>query len=251
MRVVSLCPSLTELVFHLGSGSRLVGITKFCTAPAEGVRNVAKVGGTKNPNLRRIRELSPDLVLLNEEENRVEDASALQASGIRCLSTFPRTLTQTAESVRTVGAALDASGAAERLAQEILAAAERAKARSSLRPRSTFAYLIWKDPWMTVNGDTFISDLLVTAGGVNVYADAPARYPEITAQDLGARAPDHVLLSSEPYPFTQEHVGELRAKLVSSRSRIRCVDGELLSWHGPRTPDGVELAVRLFDPDAG
>src|SRR5437867_4569072 len=107
MRIVSLCPSLTELVFDLGRGGDLVGITDFCVHPADRVGAIEKVGGTKTPKIARIVELRPDLVLLNEEENRIEDAQALARSGVPCHASFPRDLEGTAEMVRSIGAALD------------------------------------------------------------------------------------------------------------------------------------------------
>src|SRR5690348_13158247 len=119
MRIVSLCPSLTELVFDLGHGDELVGRTKFCIHPADRVAAIEKVGGTKNPKIERITELSPDLVLLNEEENRREDAEALRASGIQCHVSFPHTALDTADMVRSIAAAIDARAEGERIARDI------------------------------------------------------------------------------------------------------------------------------------
>ncbi|HVS19483.1 MAG TPA: helical backbone metal receptor, partial [Planctomycetota bacterium] len=119
MRIVSLCPSLTELVFDLGMGASLVGITEYCVHPAEGVRALEKLGGTKNPDVARIAELAPDLVLLNEEENRREDAAALAAAGVPCHVSFPRDVPGTAAMVRDIGAALGAADAAEPIARDI------------------------------------------------------------------------------------------------------------------------------------
>jgi ABC-type hemin transport system substrate-binding protein len=113
MRIVSLCPSLTELVFDLGLGDSLVGVTKFCIHPADGVREIEKVGGTKTPKIERIAELAPDLVLLNEEENRLEDAEALQAAGLVCHVSFPKTAVETAGMVRSIGEAVERPHEAE------------------------------------------------------------------------------------------------------------------------------------------
>src|ERR671932_1673308 len=118
MRVVSLCPSLTELVFDLGRGDTLVGRTKFCVHPADRVAAVPSVGGTKNPKIERVVALAPDLVLLNEEENRREDAEALRAAGIACHVSFPKTAPETADMVRSIGDALGAADAAERIAAD-------------------------------------------------------------------------------------------------------------------------------------
>ncbi len=246
MRLVSLCPSLTELVFELGLGEDLVGITEYCVRPADRVHRIEKVGGTKDPCVRRICELRPDLVLLNEEENRLEDAEALEACGIPHLVTFPRSIEETAESVRKVGAALGAQRRAEILACGIEGTLARMHAERNGAPPVRFAYLIWRKPWMTVGEDTYVSHLLTAAGGENVVGPCPARYPAIDPAQLAQARPDAVLLSSEPFPFQPKHVAELCAATGLEPSRFRIVDGELLSWHGARTAQGLEYASRVL-----
>jgi ABC-type Fe3+-hydroxamate transport system substrate-binding protein len=253
MRIVSLCPSLTELVYDLGRGDALVGRTKFCRHPADRVASVEKVGGTKDPKVERIVALRPDLVLLNEEENRREDADALAAAGVPLHVSFPRDAAGTAAMVRDIGAALDAAPAAARIAADIEARSARVRAAAAARAAAgerapRWAYLIWRRPWMAVNGDTFVHALLAQAGGVNVLADLPTRYPEVTAAQLAAADPDVVLLSSEPFPFTDAHADELAAESGLPRERFRLVDGELLSWHGSRTPAGVDYAAEVLAP---
>src|SRR5215208_3675669 len=198
MRIVSLCPSLTELVFDLGAGSELVGRTKFCVHPAGAVEAVEKVGGTKNPKVERVVALRPDIVLMNEEENRREDAEALAAAGVRCHTSLPRDAAGTAAMVRSVGAALGRAEAAERIARDIETRSARVRARARGEPPVRFAYLIWRKPWMSLNGDTFVSALLAQAGGENVFAAHPERYPAVTADELAAASPELVLLSTEP-----------------------------------------------------
>ena len=247
MRVVSLCPSLTELVFDLGAGEMLVGRTKFCVHPADRVASVEKVGGTKNPKVARIIELAPDLVLLNEEENRREDAEALASAGIRCHVSFPKTALDTATMVRSIGAVLSRSAEAERLASDIEQRAHRARATAAGQRTARFAYLIWREPLMTVNGDTFVSALLENAGGANVFATSPVRYPTITAAELTSAEPDLVLLSTEPFPFTERHASDIAALTGIDRDRFLVVDGERLSWHGSRTPAGIDYAAEILD----
>ena len=249
MRVVSLCPSLTELVFDLGLGAALVGRTKFCVHPAGLVDAVEKVGGTKNPKIARIVELAPDLVLLNEEENRLEDAEALRASGIACHTSMPRTIAETAAMVRSIGAALGKPNEASVIANEIETRAADVATHAALRGPVRYAYLIWREPWMTVNNDTFVHALLANAGGVNVFGDSPERYPTITLEQLRVAAPDAVLLSTEPFPFAERHIVEITARTGDDipRERIVIVDGELLSWHGSRTPRGIAYAGETLD----
>lgn len=250
MRIVSLCPSLTELVFDLGRGDELVGITKFCVHPADRVGRIEKVGGTKNPKVERIVALAPDVVLMNEEENRREDAEALRRAGLNCHASLPRSLAETAAMVRSIGAALRTPAEAERIARDIETRAERVRRASRSRPPVSFAYLIWREPWMSVNADTFAHALLELAGGVNVFAAAPERYPEITLAELAAARPALVLLCTEPFPFRPEHAAELAGATGLDPARIRLADGEYLSWHGSRTPDGIDYAEKLIEEAA-
>jgi ABC-type Fe3+-hydroxamate transport system substrate-binding protein len=242
MRIVSLCPSLTELVFDLGRGAELVGRTKFCIHPEGLVERIEKVGGTKNPKIARIIELAPDIVLLNEEENRREDADALDAAGVSCHVSFPRTAIETAAMVRSIGAALDASERAEAIALDIEQRAERVTREAEGTTPVGFAYLIWREPLMTVNGDTFVDALLTMAGGRNVFGAKPDRYPTIDPNELTAADPQLVLLSTEPFPFDERHADELSMRTNLPRDRFHIVDGELLSWHGSRTPRGIDYA---------
>lgn len=246
MRIVSLCPSITELVFDLGRGEDLVGVTRFCVRPAEGVRAIARVGGTKDPDLARIVALAPDLVLTNAEENRLEDHDALVAHGLRCRSTFPTTVAEAADVVVELGELLQRPAEAREIARDIRRRERRVRAAAALRPPVRFACLIWRRPWMTVNGATFASDLLCAAGGENVFAARPERYPEITAEDLGAADPDVVLLPDEPLPFARRHVEELARATGLAAGRLRLARGDLLFWHGSRTRLGVDYAEQCL-----
>ncbi|MHB0949434.1 MAG: cobalamin-binding protein [Gemmatimonadaceae bacterium] len=246
MRIVSLCPSLTELVFDLGRGAGLVGRTRFCVHPEGLVDRVERVGGTKNPKVPRVVELAPDLVLLNAEENRREDWEALEAAGIRCHVSFPRDVAGTAAMVRDIAAALERDAEGERIARDIEARAARVARAAAVRPRRRYAYLIWRDPWMAVSGDTFVSAMLALAGGDNVFAHAAERYPTITPDALREADPDRVFLSSEPFPFTAKHAAELSGATGLPLERFVLVDGELLSWHGSRTPRGIDYAGALL-----
>ncbi len=246
MRIVSLCPSLTELVFDLGRGAELVGITEWCVHPANAVGAIEKVGGTKNPKIERIVELAPDLVLMNEEENRIEDADALRRSGVAIHSSMPRTERDTAAMVRSIAAALGKSKEGETIARDIEVRAERVELAARGRSRVRFAYLIWRKPWMSVSADTFASRLLELAGGENVFAQKRERYPVITSDELAAAAPRLVLLSTEPFPFDEKHVDELALATRLPREHFAIADGEYLSWHGSRTPAGIDYAEGLI-----
>lgn len=247
MQIVSLCPSLTELVFELGRGPDLVGVTRWCVHPADGVAAIEKVGGTKDPDIARILELEPDLVLMNREENRIEDGERLEAAGVRCHASMPRTIDETATMVRSIAIELDRLERGEEIAAEIEDRAARVRRETAHRQPVRFAYLIWRKPWMTANADTFAHALLSQAGGVNVFADSSERYPEFEGQELAARNPDLVLLCTEPFPFADKHIEELAELTGLARERFRIADGEYLSWHGSRTPDGIDYAAGLID----
>jgi len=246
MKLVSLCPSLTELVFALERGEDLVGVTRFCVHPAEGVEDIEMVGGTKDPDVERIVALAPDLVLMNREENRVEDAEALRAAGLCVHDSMPRTLAETAAMVRSIGAALGRGGQGEAIARDIEERAERVRRLAAGAPRVRFAYLIWRKPWMSVNADTFAHALLELGGGANVFGERRVRYPEVTAEALAEADPELVLLASEPFPFAEKHADELARLSGLARSRFALADGEFLSWHGSRTPQGIDYAAGLI-----
>jgi ABC-type Fe3+-hydroxamate transport system substrate-binding protein len=148
--------------------------------------------------------------------------------------------------VRAIGAALGTPERAAAIAADIDARACRVAAAASDREPVRFAYLIWRKPWMSVNADTFVDDLLRLAGGRNVLADRAERYPTFEPEDLAALDPDVVLLSSEPFPFREKHADELAELTGLSRARFRIVDGELLSWHGSRTPAGIDYAEAVI-----
>lgn len=247
MRLVSLCPSLTELVFDLGAGDDLVGRTRFCVHPADRVGAVERVGGTKDPKVDRIVELSPDLVLMNEEENRIEDAAALAVAGVPVHTSFPRRVQDVPPMVRDIADRIGRTPTGDELAGRLERQIAAAREQLSGRPRISYAYLIWRKPLMTISDDTFVSAMLGLAGGRNVFGEAAGRYPAISESDLEAADPDVVLLSSEPFPFAVRHIDELGAALGWSRSRFRLVDGELLSWHGSRTGRGIAYATGLLE----
>jgi ABC-type Fe3+-hydroxamate transport system substrate-binding protein len=246
LRVISLCPSLTELVFDLGAGTELIGRTKFCVHPSDGVAAVEKVGGTKNPKTDRIIALAPDVVLMNEEENRQEDAGLLRGAGINCHVSFPRTVEETAHMVRNIAGILDRRPSGEVIAREIEARASRVREASAGRPPVRYVYLIWRRPWMVAAGDTFASALLALAGGANAFASPASRYPEVTAAEIAAAKPDVVFFSSEPFPFTEAHAAELSGETGIPSSRMMFVDGEYITWHGSRTPAGIDYAESVI-----
>lgn len=238
-RLVSLVPSTTETLFALGLGNALVGYTRFCVHPADQITPEKWVGGTKNPKIERIIALRPQLVLANREENRREDVEALEAAGVPVWVAEPTTVEEAIADIRTLGALLNRPAQAEHLAAEI--EQKVAEVRAAQIPPWRFAYVIWREPWMAAGTHTFINNLLALVGGVNVFE---GRYPAFDWETLRAARPDVVLLASEPYPFREEHIAEVRTALGGTAD-VRLVDGELLSWHGVRLRQGVPYALQL------
>jgi ABC-type Fe3+-hydroxamate transport system substrate-binding protein len=242
VRIVSLCPSLTELVALLGRSEALVGRTKFCVAPADVVEHVEKIGGTKDPRVERLVELAPDLVLMNREENRAQDAAALRERGLVLHTSLPRDPAGARELVLELGVLLEREHEAARIVERIDAALARVDERPRREPVS-FVCLVWRKPWMATDRGTYLSALVERAGGVNLVAGAGGVYPELTNNELAALAPQRVLLPSEPFPFAQRHADELAAATGIMRDAFRLVDGAALTWHGSRTAAGLDEAL--------
>lgn len=241
-RVVSLVPSWTETLFGLEAGAMLVGATRFCVSPAEPLAQIPKVGGTKNPNLREIAALKPDLVIANAEENRREDIERLREQGISVLTTYPRTVPGAVESILRIGRALDREAQASALAREITLTVSGIEAGlgvwSKLRLRVFCP--IWKKPWMAFNGDTYAHDVLRMMGFNNVYAAAGERYPRTTLAEAIERRPDLVLLPDEPYEFDAADVEELKAELPQALGRrVLIISGRDLHWYGVHMVEGL------------
>ena len=253
-RIVSLVPSITELLFALGLEGRIAGVTIFCTEPRDRVGRVAKVGREKDPDPARILALAPDLVVANMEENRREVVEALRAAGVPVWVAFPRTVAEGIELVRELGTLTDTAEAATAMADSLEAARGRALTRAAARPRVRVFCPIWRQPYMTINRDTYVHDVLRTCGGDNVFGTSPARYPEVTLQEIRAAAPEVILLPDEPYRFRAVHGREFASltEVPAVRAdRVRLIDGKLLSWYGPRIADALERLPALLAVEGG
>lgn len=248
-RIVSLIPSITEILFAIGAGDRVVGCTIYCTEPPEGVATKTRVGGEKNPRLDVIRELAPDLVIANVEENVREHVDTLRAWGIPVHVTYPRTVADGIRLVGELGALLEVGERARGIEAELRARYEQVRAATARRrPRRVFCP-IWRRPYMTINRDTYVHDMLAVAGGANVFGDEPRRYPEITLEQVAAADPEVILLPDEPYRFRRAHVADFDPfpDLTAVRDgRIHLVDGKLLTWYGPRIGEALRVLPPLF-----
>jgi ABC-type Fe3+-hydroxamate transport system substrate-binding protein len=227
-RIISLVPSQTELLYDLGLGDRVIGITKFCVHPEEWFRTKPRVGGTKKVDLDKVRALKPDLIIGNKEENEKKDIETLAREFPVWISDV-RDLPGALDMIRRVGELTGTSPKAEEIASRI---EQRFTMLAPLDPTLTVAYLIWREPYMAAGHGTFVNDMLRRCGLVNVFDEGDARYPEITPQELAEADPDLILLSSEPYPFQEKHFAELN--MICPGTPVRLVDGELFSWYGSR-----------------
>jgi iron complex transport system substrate-binding protein len=227
-RAVSLCPSQTETLYALGLGDRVVGRTNWCIHPAGEIENAEAVGGTKKVNLNRVRALAPDFFLCEKEENTPEMVAALEAIA-PVFVTDIHSVADALRMIQDIGALFDCPAVANNLAEQIDSAF--AAIPGCTKPISA-AYFIWRAPWMVAGQDTYIQDILARLGLHNVALQLSGRYPEITLHAIAALAPEVVLLSSEPYTFTQEHALELLQHLPATK--VLLVDGEAFSWYGAR-----------------
>lgn len=250
-RIISLVPSLTELLYDLGLEEEVCGISKFCIHPDHWFRSKTRVGGTKNPHLERIRLLEPDLIIANREENRKEDILALRTD-IPVYTSEIASLEENKDAVLSIGKLTGRSSRAREIVMQIEGAVaawqnEWQQIRSSsdfpFANNPSVVYLIWRQPYMSVGSDTYIHSLLQLAGFQNFMGESQ-RYPELDLQQLQSNPPDIVMLSSEPYPFKPLHHEEIQTLLP--QSLIIPADGELFSWYGSRPLQILQGFRRLW-----
>jgi len=235
-KIISLVPSLTELLIDLGLKHKLAGRTRFCIHPQGEVDDIPIVGGTKNPRLDKIRQLQPDYIIANREENRKEDVQKLRDEfrvNLTEIDTVEDALITIHELGRDLGAKQKAVSINNKIQQQLEQIPEC--------PPLTVCYFIWRDPWMTAGGGTYINDVLKKWKLINVFEDRP-RYPTIQLDELKSAYPDLILLSSEPYPFKEKHIGEIREACPGMR--IQLTNGEWFSWYGSRMIPSFEALNR-------
>lgn len=223
MKVISLVPSITEALFDLGlTENEIIGRTKFCIHPEDKIKNVPVIGGTKNINIEKIRAMKPDLILANKEENIKEQVEALM-DDFKVLVTNVENIEDNYYLLKTLGNLFNKEERAQQFNLKIYDVLEQAKLSFPVKT----AYLIWKNPYMTVGSDTFIHKILSEIGFENIFKDR-IRYPQIQMEDLAEA--DVIMLSSEPFPFKEKHIEEMKAFYPDKK--IMIVDGEAFSWYG-------------------
>ncbi len=238
-RIISLVPSQTELLFSLGLQNEIVGITKFCIHPLSLCKNKEKIGGTKNLNTDKIFKLNPDIVFANKEENVKEQITLLKSKGIPIWTSDIKTLQDALSMIHEIGRITDKI----KMTNEMIEKIESGFNSLSKRIPTKVAYLIWKDPYMTIGSDTFINEMLSKLGLKNIFDDS-IRYPIVTLEEIKIKNPDLILLSSEPFPFKEKHVLEI--KKVCINSAIKVVDGTFFSWYGSRLLESINYFQNIF-----
>jgi ABC-type hemin transport system substrate-binding protein len=278
-RVVSLVPSMTESLFDLGAGGAVIGVTEFCRPPASEMSRLTIVGGTKSVDPESVLGLKPDLVLANQEENTREVVEALEAAGLKVWVTFPRSVDEAIQVLWALVRLFRLTQAQAKVQTLELTMAWTARAAAGEAPIPTFVP-IWEGEaagsrrwWMTINRGTYVHDLLAICGAGNIFADrerryplaadvegAPSeekagrdtRYPRVTREEVLGRAPELILLPSEPYAFDETDAlrmaETLRGTPAADRGRIRTVDGSLLTWHGTRLGRALAELPGLIRP---
>jgi ABC-type Fe3+-hydroxamate transport system substrate-binding protein len=235
-RIISIVPSQTELLNDLGLEDEVVGITKFCVHPEQWFRTKARVGGTKNVHIDRVRALIPDLILANKEENTMADVEALREICPVWTSDI-KDVSDAIDMIQAIGQLVNRTERSDVMVQKILTGIANIK-----KVKKRVAYLIWKKPYMAAGGDTFIHAMMEACGWENAFAQLP-RYPAVSMQDLVSAEVELLLLSSEPYPFKMNDIEELNEVLIDTK--ILLVDGEMFSWYGSRMLQFTDYVRKL------
>jgi iron complex transport system substrate-binding protein len=241
VRIVSLCPSITESLVAMGLADALVGVTRYCIHPKEALAGIPRVGGTKGPDLEAIRAAKPDLVFCNGEENRAEDIDLLKRE-FPVDVTHPRTVAEIPALLRHFGRLTGREEESEKISLKVEEALGRVESRLGFR----YVYLIWKDPWMTIGPRTYIRDLLRVVGGANCLEgeeSGGSDYPTFSESEIIVSSPDVLILPDEPYRFRERDAAFWRERLPGSR--VILVSGDDFCWHGARTLRGLEAAAAL------
>lgn len=244
-RIVSLVPSVTELLFSLGAGPQVVGRTTFCIHPSAEVDRVPRIGGTKAPKLERLRALAPTHIIVNVDENRLEDVERMREFVPSVIVTHPLHPLDNPKLYRLLGGIFCQAPASERLSCAYTAAYARLTQRAARFTKRRVLYLIWHNPWMTVSRSTYISKTLALVNWHTVADDPQTRYPQIEIDSKLLARTDLVLFSSEPYPFKQKHIDKLRAAAPTPAPAMARIDGEMTSWYGSRAIEGLDYLRQL------
>jgi ABC-type Fe3+-hydroxamate transport system substrate-binding protein len=232
-RVVSIVPSQTELLYYIGLEP--IAQTIFCVHPSSKLKNSIKIGGTKKLNIPKIKSLKPDLIIGNKEENDKEQILELRKHFPVWLSDI-YTIEDSNSMIKSIGEMTNMRDESQELIEEINSGFQVVSKLK--KAKSTVLYLIWRNPYMAAGQSTFINDILIRAGYTNALQNGNSRYPELSNEDIISLHANEILLSSEPFPFTDKHITELQTLLPNTK--VKLIDGELFSWYGPRLLKTIE-----------
>lgn len=238
-RIISLCPGITETLFALQLGERIVGRTRYCIFPKEQVKQVPIVGGTKEMDIEKIRSLEPDLIILEKEENTAEMAAALEPH-------FPvfiaevQSIPDAYRMIQSIGEVTNRQKEADELKEVIQTSFQSLPRVTGQRA----AYIIWKKPYMAVGDTTYINSVLNTLGFINPFAAKEGRYPVLTEEDFRQANLDYLFLASEPYPYRDKHIAEFQTMIPGTK--VICVDGEMF-WYGSRMKTAADYFKNLVE----
>jgi ABC-type Fe3+-hydroxamate transport system substrate-binding protein len=240
-RIISLVPSQTELLFDLGLDQEIVGITKFCIHPKDKFKSTAKIGGTKKLNIQKIRDLKPDLIIGNKEENQKEDIEILMKEFPVWMSDI-FDLKDALQMIKSVGEIVNKKDEANSTANEIENKFKDLKHSTNIQTPRNVLYFIWQNPNMLAGQNTFINEMVTFCGLKNIIQEH--RYPALNKDELEKLTPEVVLLSSEPFPFKQKHIEEYQE--IWPNSKVMLIDGEMFSWYGSRLLKSAEYFKSLI-----
>ncbi|MBI3720406.1 MAG: ABC transporter substrate-binding protein [Sphingobacteriales bacterium] len=237
-KIISTVPSQTELLFDLGLDEKVIGITKFCIHPNEWFKTKTRIGGTKTLNIELIRQLNPDIIFANKEENTEEQIKILCKEFPVYISDI-KNLDEAIKMIGDIGRITGKENEAAAIVTKIKLGFDKLKPGRKIKT----AYLIWQKPYMSAGNDTFINDMMSRCGFKNVLA-SKLRYPETTIDKLNESGCELLLLSSEPFPFKEQHIDEIRT--AGLKGEIKLVDGEMFSWYGSRLLKAPEYFQQLI-----
>jgi ABC-type Fe3+-hydroxamate transport system substrate-binding protein len=248
--IVSLVPSLTEALFAMGLRGEIAGRTAYCVEPAGQVEGTPAFGGTKNPDVDRIIALRPDLVIASAEENVREHVEALVDAGLAVYVSLPATVRRALAEMADIALLVGRTAEARPWLSDAGAAVAELERRPRTRRPARYFCPIWRRPYMVAGPATYMSDLLRLCGGESIFGAGPARYYPVELAEVAARAPEVILLPSEPYPFAEKHIAEIAAfaEIPAVRTgRVHLIDGQSITWYGPRIAPSLRSVAGLLE----
>jgi len=234
-KIISLVPSITELLFDLGLDKKVIGITPYCVHPEDKVQSIVKIGGPHKIDLQKIKDLQPDIIFASKEENLKEEVEELVKQYPVYVSDV-KNLTEAIEMISQIGTITGTDKIAKKIGGHIQK--QFGDLKEITKANKTACYLVWNEPMITVNKNTFIHEMMQFAGFSNVFADNAERYPKINPTDIKNKKPGYIILSTEPFSFTNEHVAKFKSEYPFSK--VLLLDGEKFAWYGShllKTPD--------------